>query len=252
MSLDRGPRVAVDMPAWNAERHIGEAIASLLAQRGAARFDIIVADDGSTDGTRALVQSIATTAPEVRLLVLPHRGISFARNAALEAMSADTEYVTFLDADDVSVAGRFARDLAILEAGSADLVWGRSRRFFDADASIGLAARPDAESLERGSQLGNLIMRADLVRRIGRFEESLPLAEDVDFLLRLIECEPRMYLSEEACVLYRRHSTNTTHRRSEAEASLKRAYALAARRRRGRRYATPDGLFEPAPDEQRP
>jgi len=238
----KGPKskVAVLMPAWNASRYIGEAIGSILAQREAATFDIVVVDDGSTDATRKIVEEIARHAPEVRLIARARRGLPFARNAALDALAPDTDIVTFLDADDLSPPGRFARDLpAIADDATADVHWGMTQPF--ADGRIAEASRAP----ERGSQLGAVMLKAGAFARVGRFSEALPLAEDVDFLLRLLETRPRLALTDEVVVRYREHATNVSRDSRLARRMLTRVYLTAAHRRLHGAGPVPTGLFRP-------
>jgi glycosyltransferase involved in cell wall biosynthesis len=128
-------RIAVIVPAYNAEATIASALRSLLRQCEEADLHIIVVDDGSADRTSEVVQAIAATAPEIRLVERAHGGISKARNAGLRAIDAATDMVGFLDADDLSPKGRFARDAAVLEADpSFELVYAKIR-FFEREDS---------------------------------------------------------------------------------------------------------------------
>jgi glycosyltransferase involved in cell wall biosynthesis len=230
------------MPAWNASRHIREAIGSILAQRSAARFDIIVVDDGSTDATRQIVEQISRSAPEVRMIGRAHGGVPSARNAALDAVAADTDIVTFLDADDLSPHGRFDRDLrAFADDAAADIHWGMTLGFAGDDSEGPAPATRGAP--ERGSQLGAVMIKTAALPALGRFDESLPTGEDVDFLLRMLETRPRLALTAEVAVLYRRHSTNMTRDARLVRRALTRVYLAAAYRRRHGAPAVPPGIF---------
>jgi glycosyltransferase involved in cell wall biosynthesis len=88
------PRVSVVIPAHNAERFLGQAIDSALAQDH-PDVEVIVVDDGSTDRTA----EIAEAHPQVRCLRQDHQGPGAARNAG--AAAATGEFVAFLDADDL-------------------------------------------------------------------------------------------------------------------------------------------------------
>jgi len=97
------PAVSVLIPCWNAERSIEAAIASVLSEVGAP-VDCVVVDDGSTDGTVAVVNAIAARDPRVVLVESPvNAGVSAARNRGLRAVRG--EWLTFLDADDVLLPG---------------------------------------------------------------------------------------------------------------------------------------------------
>ena len=104
------PRVAAVIPCYNAARHIGEAIQSILSQT-CQPIDVIVVNDGSTDDLDA---AIAPFRDRITLIDQPNSGQAAARNRALAAV--DATYVAFLDADDRWHPEKIARQLAVLEA----------------------------------------------------------------------------------------------------------------------------------------
>ncbi len=108
----RGPStegISVVIPAMNAEAFVGRAIDSALAQTLAPR-EIIVVDDGSTDGTRQVVQRYGE---RVRYLQQDNQGASAARNTGIRAASG--EWIAFLDADDEWLPERLALQVRLLE-----------------------------------------------------------------------------------------------------------------------------------------
>lgn len=234
-------KISIHMPAYNAEATIGSALKSLLRQRGAGDLDIIVVDDGSTDRTRDVVGALAARAPEIRLIGIDHGGISRARNAALRAMAPDTELVSFLDADDLSPEGRYARDTALFEADPAlDLVYSRLR-FFDHEDPQTLAPSATSRILDgRTVHLSAGLFRRRVLDRAGLFDEALAQAEDTDYLLRIFEQQPKYLLSDEIGVFYRKHRGGITGNREEAQRELVRAF-FRAHRRCGRPFL-PDGI----------
>ena len=90
------PLVSIVMPAYNAAAYIGEAVDSVLAQTW-TNWELIVVDDGSTDGTGEYLDSL--TDPRIQVIHQLNHGVSAARNTALDV--AKGEFITFLDADDL-------------------------------------------------------------------------------------------------------------------------------------------------------
>ena len=109
--MNESPRVSVVIPVYNREAYIGAAIDSILAQTF-ADFEILVIDDGSTDGSREVVRTYRD--PRVRLLCQEHnQGLPRTRNAGVDA--ARGAYLAFLDSDDVAYPTRLAKQVAFLD-----------------------------------------------------------------------------------------------------------------------------------------
>lgn len=111
------PRVSVVIPAYNAERTIERAVRSMLAQ-SYSDLEVIVVDDGSTDGTVEVVCSIDD--PRLRLIEQPHAGVCSAANAALAA--SDCPLLARMDSDDVSHPTRLVKQVDWLEQHNLDVV----------------------------------------------------------------------------------------------------------------------------------
>lgn len=237
-------RLAVIVPARDAERFVADAIASLLRQRHDAALDIIVVDDGSRDATADIVEAVAADAPEVRLVRQPQSGIAAARNTGLAAVSPEADFISFLDADDLSPAGRFARDLMSFRADpELELHYGTSRVFRDERRGL-LEPDPQTPYVDvRNIQLGNLLLRASLARRVGRFNESFTVSDDVDYLFRALELGPKLVFVDDITVFYRRHGGNATRTGEVSTPEFARAVMMAARRRRAGGFPAPAGFF---------
>jgi glycosyltransferase involved in cell wall biosynthesis len=238
-------KISILMNAYNAEATIASALKSLLRQRDAAHLEIVVVDDGSADHTRDVVAALAAAAPEIRFIEAPHGGIPKARNAALQAMAPDTELVSFLDADDLSPPGRFARDVAVFQASPAtDLVYSRIR-FFDREDPETLAPSATSRWIDaRVIQLGAGVYRRALLDRVGPFDEDFISADDTDFLLRVFEQRPNYVLSDEVAVYYRRnHGSITDNRRQVRQEFMKSLLRRSKRQARLGALELPPGLF---------
>ena len=226
-------KVSVIIPVFNRENYVGSALRSLLRQRDAADLDIIVVDDGSTDGTAAAVRQIMGDTANVRYAAQSNMGVTKARNAGLRLLLPETEFVTFLDSDDISPEGRFEKDLAHFKTDpSLDLTYGLMTLVDQIDEAR-LAILPGREGITvRGVSLTTAIFRRSTIEPLNGFDEEFVQAEDLDFLLRLFERRPRYVLSDTVAILYRQHGGNMTRGREEMRRELLKAMLRSAQRRR--------------------
>ena len=120
MAERNAPRIAVIMPAYNAEASIAASVGSVLNQT-VSDLRLLVVDDGSTDRTRAILDTLAAKDPRLLPLTVENGGPAAARNRALEMLDPDIDYVMFMDADDELLPDALAYALEGAERG-ADLV----------------------------------------------------------------------------------------------------------------------------------
>lgn len=150
------------IPAWNAERYVAEAIRSALEQTDPPDC-IVVVDDGSSDSTADIASSVD---PAVTVLRRAHAGIGPTRNAGIDA--TDDELVAFLDADDLWMPTKLARQRALLEAEpSVDAVFCLVDEFVDETQDL-TGSRAPMLAQESAISSGCLIRRA-AIERIGPF-----------------------------------------------------------------------------------
>jgi len=115
--LNKAPLISVLMPAFNVENYIGPAIESVLNQTF-SNFELIVLDDGSSDGTAEIINSYSD--PRLKKVFLPqNQGLVSARNTLVGM--AQGEYIAFLDSDDLADPKRLELQLAYLQAHHLDL-----------------------------------------------------------------------------------------------------------------------------------
>jgi len=204
-------RVAVIVPLYDRASFIGEALRSLLEQKSAIDFDIIVVNDGSTDDGPAIVQVLAEHNPEIRMITTENQGVTKARNVGLRQLMPDCEFVSFLDSDDVATSNRFAADLAEFDANpELELTYGQIMMIDKIDPQTLMPAADANKAIIRSIHVGAAIFRKSLVDRIGFFDESLPQGEDTDFLLRAFETGAPYRLTETNTLYYRQHAGNMT------------------------------------------
>lgn len=127
--------VSVITAAFNAETFIAETIASVQAQT-LGDWEMLVADDGSTDRTAEIVEAIAQEDPRVKLIRLPQNGgVAAARNAALAR--ARGRFIAFLDSDDLWQPAKLERQTAFMDAHQAAMSYTAYRRINEDGSQIG-------------------------------------------------------------------------------------------------------------------
>jgi glycosyltransferase involved in cell wall biosynthesis len=226
------PLVSVVMPVFNGRRFLEASIGTLRRQDHAA-LEIIVIDDGSTDGSMEVLKALAAEEPRMRLLEQPHGGIASARNAALAITQAD--FVTFLDQDDCCPPGTIARQRTRLEREpELSVVVGRTLITASAHEMVDPLAVP-ADRHVYTFMLSAALFRRSVFERIGPFDAKYALADDLDFLLRLMEAGEPVALENELATVHRRHSEQATadHAATRREATLALSASLRRRRMRG-------------------
>jgi glycosyltransferase involved in cell wall biosynthesis len=107
-------KLSVVIPTYNDESTIAETLESVFAQRFDDRFEVIVVNDGSTDGTRAVLEKFGE---RIRMIDQENAGVAAARNAGIRA--ATGEYVALLDADDTWIEGMLAKTVPVLDKSPA-------------------------------------------------------------------------------------------------------------------------------------
>jgi glycosyltransferase involved in cell wall biosynthesis len=225
---------------WNRAEYLPDAIGSLLAQT-LADIEVIVADDGSTDGTNGVMQSIGD--PRIRYLPGPHVGISGNLNRAIAA--AACEYVALLDSDDWALPHRLERQLAVLEARPEVGVVGA--RMTEVDEA-GRELRPRV-TFAAGDVNGPLLkfnpisnscaaFRRSAVLGVGGFDTSYTCTVDWDLWLRVAD-RWVVHTLDEVLGVRRMHARNISIRREREQirAGL-RTRAATMRRRRSLRGLT--------------
>jgi glycosyltransferase involved in cell wall biosynthesis len=220
--------VSVVIPAYNAERFVGEAIESVLAQTH-PDVECIVVDDGSTDGTAAVVRAFG---PRVRTLEQANKGVSAARNAGVRV--ATGSLLAFLDADDRWSPDRLSRMLEALAGARADVV-ACACRLIDADgAPIGtlrMEPMPTVESLltfhgTLASLGSNMLIERAAFDALGVWDERLRLSQDWELLFRLVASERALAYLDEPLTDYRRHPGSLMTNVELLESDMTRAFGI--------------------------
>jgi glycosyltransferase involved in cell wall biosynthesis len=242
------PRVSVILIFLNEERFLEEAIASVRAQTFAA-WELLLVDDGSTDGSSAIARRFASAEPaRIRYLEHPghaNLGMSAARNRGLGEARGDL--VAFLDADDVWLPERLARGAALLDAHpEADMVYGRTQYWSSwggGQPGAGDWIQPHGFRAERTFAapellrmyldgeaalpcMGSLTLRRRAAISSGGFIEAFRgLYEDQAFLANFC-LDHSVYVSDEQWDRYRQHADSAcaSAARSDRAERLRQVY----------------------------
>ena len=181
------------MATFDGEAFVAEAIGSVVQQRG-VELELVITDDGSSDATPVIVRDLARRDPRIRLAVQPHAGMAAARNACLE--QARGSHIALIDQDDLYPEGKLARQLPCSKASpGVAAVFGLTNVF-----GAGVQRDPGYTML-----LAAALLRRDAVDAVGSFDPGCGTADDLDFLLRLIESGHRIELEPELGTYHRRH-----------------------------------------------
>lgn len=230
------PLVSVIIPMYNAERTIEEAIASVLQQTW-QDFEMIVVDDGSTDGSLARVRAIADS--RLQVLSFTNAGAAAARNRGIAV--AQGEFLAFLDADDWWAADKLEAQIQALqtcpEAGLA-YSWSdyidQDGRFLCLGKRVKVSRREDtygrllvSNFLENGS---TPLIRRTVLETVGGFDEALRGSQDLDLYLRV--ARQYAFVTVPKVQVYYRLSAgsmtaNLQRQEEQALIFLNRAYAQA-------------------------
>lgn len=180
--------MSVIIPTRDRADRLNDAVRSALAQtRGV--LEVIIVDDASADYTPAVAAELAKADPRVRGIRRPEsRGAPAARNAGIEA--ARGSVIAFLDDDCIWAPNKLETQLALLGAGRGVVYCRHAIRHGDiwvVEGGPGAAAGDPVSALLRTNYIGtySMVVRKDLLERVGGFDETLPRLQDWDLLLRL-------------------------------------------------------------------
>ena len=233
------PLVTVVIPTYNREKLVLEAVGSVL-QDASVPVEILVVDDGSTDGT---VATLGRLAGAVRVICLPHEGrVGRVRNAGIR--QARGGFVAFLDSDDLWLPGKLRAQVELLAAHpeyvAAYTNEGRyqagrllERTRFDQYPPM---TRPLYRQANRCVHTSTVLVRREVLDGVGPFNESLLVMEDADLWSRISE-EGEFGVVKEPLAIYRPDVDGLHAARVPARVRLRETqkyFRLYEERRRGK------------------
>ena len=220
-------RISVVIPLYNKEAEVERALRSVLDQ-SLAPGEIIVVDDGSTDGSRAIVERIIAEHPEVeiRLIAQPNGGVSAARNRGIAEAKGD--YISLLDADDMWLTGYIAEVCRLMEyypeadaySTAFDIVSGTKHVAASTPTTEGYINIAE-EALQRRYPIipSTATLRRETILRAGGFPEGMRIGEDQWLWVKMVQQKAKFCFSPMSLVRYSRTASNRSASIYRAEQS---------------------------------
>jgi len=192
------PSVSIIIPVYNAEKYISETIESVRAQTY-TDWEIIAVDDGSTDGsTKILKKYEQQLSQQFYVIVQQNSGVSVARNTAIKVSKG--KYIAFLDHDDLWLPKKLEKQVDLLDSNmDLGMVYSDFYVINSSEKRIKKSILP--YSLQRGNIFNELfyqnfiglltvIIRKDILDKVGLFSPKYEIAEEYDLFLRIAEHYP--------------------------------------------------------------
>lgn len=246
------PAISVILPVYNAAAYLRAAVESVLGQTF-RDFELIAVDDGSTDGSGALLAELARLDERVRVISRPNTGIVGALNDGVAAARADL--LARMDADDAAEPGRLAAQYAHMAAEPGCAVLGTGAWLIDARGEVVGRHEP---ALEPERIMGHLLagdggvllhptilMRRAALDAAGGYRREYELAEDLDLYFRLLRQGAASNLAE-PLLRYRQHGASANFSRRETQRAIVARIVERERAERGLTNAKVPRLRGPA------
>lgn len=212
-SAGSGALVSCIIPVFNGEKYLCEALNSVFAQTYRP-IEVIVADDGSTDGSRAVAE---TFGDGVRWISQTTAGPAATRNLGVRA--ARGELAAFLDADDLWKPDKLERQVSVLrQRPELDACVSHAQMFWAPELAQEEAQyrdHPRGQPIP-GYASTTLLTRRGVFDRIGMYREDLWFADSTEWFIRFREANLKLHILPDVLVLHRMHPANLTRRRTEA------------------------------------
>lgn len=223
MIATRAQTVSVIIPVYNVESHLEVAVDSVVNQTY-SHFELILVDDGSTDRSSVICDSLSKSNARIRVIHQKNSGVSVARNTGIEAASG--KYITFVDADDTLMPDALDTMVGLLEKDKVDCVRTRCVTLQKNKLSI-LRERTELgvynndhiqqlrSAIATGDMMGYswllLIKRDILIKKCVRFPVGISIMEDAWFYLDLLKSIKSISISDAITYNYVIHDTSASH-----------------------------------------
>lgn len=195
-------KVSVIIPCYNVENTINETLDSVLSQTY-KNIEIVVIDDGSSDGTSKIIQSYADKFGHITVIVQENKGLPASRNVGVEA--AHGSYLVFLDGDDKLHPSYIEKCYEKFRAEpQLDLVYTLTELFEAQTGLFALAAYSYGQLLVENCIPATAMIKASQFRGVGMYDVSLNLLEDWELWIRYLHQFPNVFQIQEPLFFYRK------------------------------------------------
>lgn len=219
--MDKNPLISIITPAYNAEKYLGEAIESVL-QQTYGNWELIIVDDGSTDGTARLAKEYAEKDSRIFYCHQENKRMASARNTGIA--KAKGKYIAFLDADNVFLPQKLERQAAYLEAHPAcGVSYGRILHFYEGAPKVfyknkneaPLGSADQLKELLRKNSINVLAVlgRKEIFDRYGAFMEGWRACDEHYVWINLANNGVKFCYLDEIVGLAREHRQSDSRRK---------------------------------------
>jgi glycosyltransferase involved in cell wall biosynthesis len=220
-------KISVIIPAYNAEKYLRDAVESVLKQTVPVD-EIIVVDDGSTDGTKTVAKEFKEY---VTYVYQENKGVAAARNRGLHQSTG--HFITFIDADDIWLKNKIELQLQLFKkTPELEMIIGFLQRVYKESNEEFFKIFDGDEPGIFVLQLGSTLIRKEVFKKVGSFDEEMTLSEDLDWFLRSREVGINVEVHEDVVQLYRQHEKNITKNRKATNSFMLKAFKKSLERRR--------------------
>lgn len=239
ITTEESERISVVIPLYNKEAEVERAIGSVIEQ-SLAPGEIIVVDDGSTDGSRRIVERIIAENPDagIRLITQDNSGVSAARNRGIAEAKGD--YIALLDGDDAWLTGYIAEICRLMEyypdadaySTAFDIVSGTKRVAASVPTHEGYINIAE-EALQHRYPIipSTATLRRDAIIKAGGFPEGMRIGEDQWLWMKMMQQGAKFCFSPMSLVKYSRTASNrsaTIYRKEQSVHSIEELYTPEA------------------------
>jgi len=233
------PSISVLMPVYNADKHLHEAIESILTQTF-SNFEFIIINDGSTDKSESILQAYQKQDERIKLISRRNKGLTASLNEGLSY--AQGQYIARMDADDIAFPERFAKQVTFLENNPDHVAVGCRMLVIDPEGMpiftcSKLTTHAEIDAAYMAGQAGVIghpavMIRHHTLQSINGYREAMEPCEDRDLFLRLAEVGKLANLPD-ILLKYRLHPKSVGHTRRLVQKQKGNLATIEAHQRRG-------------------